>query len=74
LRRRRSRKESTMMESWDVVEWGKPLQHRIREVPKPVGSQILLRVSHCGVCHSDVHVQEGYFDLGAATACRWPAA
>ena len=53
-----------MMESWDVVEWGKPLQQRVREVPQPEGTQVLLRVSHCGVCHSDLHVQEGFFDLG----------
>jgi alcohol dehydrogenase, propanol-preferring len=52
------------VESWDVVEWGKPLQRRIREAPVPVGEQVLLRVSHCGVCHSDLHVQDGYFDLG----------
>jgi propanol-preferring alcohol dehydrogenase len=52
------------MESWDVTEWGKPLQQRIREVPVPKGSEVLIRVTHCGVCHSDVHLQEGYFDLG----------
>ena len=52
------------MESWDVVEWGKPLQQRMREAPAPTGTQVLLRVSHCGVCHSDLHVQEGFFDLG----------
>ena len=23
-----------------------------------------MRVSHCGVCHSDIHLQDGYFDLG----------
>lgn len=53
-----------MMESWDVVEWGKPLQQRVREIPRPRGSQVLVRVTHCGVCHSDVHLQEGFFDLG----------
>jgi D-arabinose 1-dehydrogenase-like Zn-dependent alcohol dehydrogenase len=25
---------------------------------------VLLRVTHCGVCHSDLHLQDGYFDLG----------
>lgn len=53
------------MESQDIVEWGRPLQKRIREAPpQPRGTQVLVRVSHCGVCHSDVHVQEGFFDLG----------
>lgn len=53
-----------MMESWDVTDWGKPLQKRIREVPQPQGAQVLMRVTHCGVCHSDVHIQAGYFELG----------
>ena len=25
---------------------------------------MLLRVSACGVCHSDIHIADGYFDLG----------
>jgi D-arabinose 1-dehydrogenase-like Zn-dependent alcohol dehydrogenase len=25
---------------------------------------VLLKVTHCGVCHSDLHLQDGYFDLG----------
>ena len=23
-----------------------------------------MRLKYCGVCHSDVHIREGYFDLG----------
>ena len=30
----------------------------------PQGSEVLLKVDRCGVCHSDVHVADGYFDLG----------
>ena len=36
---------SDMMESWDVVEWGKPLQKRVREMPQPTGTEVLLRVT-----------------------------
>ena len=25
---------------------------------------MLVRISHCGVCHSDIHLHDGYFDLG----------
>jgi D-arabinose 1-dehydrogenase-like Zn-dependent alcohol dehydrogenase len=25
---------------------------------------VLLKLKYCGVCHSDVHIREGYFDLG----------
>jgi D-arabinose 1-dehydrogenase-like Zn-dependent alcohol dehydrogenase len=31
----------------------------------PVGTEILIAVRHCGVCHTDVHLREGWFDLGS---------
>src|SRR5262249_44269982 len=35
-----------------------------REIPVPQGEEVLLRLKYCGVCHSDVHIREGYFELG----------
>jgi D-arabinose 1-dehydrogenase-like Zn-dependent alcohol dehydrogenase len=52
------------MLSYDVVEWGKPLEGIERETPKPQGTEVLVRLKYCGVCHSDVHIRDGYFDLG----------
>jgi D-arabinose 1-dehydrogenase-like Zn-dependent alcohol dehydrogenase len=52
------------MLSYDVVEWGKPLQRAERETPKANGTEVLLRLKYCGVCHSDVHIRDGYFELG----------
>lgn len=52
------------MLSYDVTEWGKPLQKIVRDNPKPTGTEVLVRVKYCGVCHSDVHIRDGYFDLG----------
>lgn len=52
------------MLSYEVVEHGKPLQARIRETPAPQGSEVLIRITRSGVCHSDLHIWEGYFDLG----------
>jgi D-arabinose 1-dehydrogenase-like Zn-dependent alcohol dehydrogenase len=52
------------MLSYDVVEWGKPLQKREHETPKPSGSEVLLKLKYCGVCHSDVHIRDGYFEMG----------
>jgi D-arabinose 1-dehydrogenase-like Zn-dependent alcohol dehydrogenase len=52
------------MLSYEVVEHGKPLQARIRETPVPQGSEVLIRITRSGVCHSDLHIWEGYFDLG----------
>ncbi|MGH1358467.1 MAG: alcohol dehydrogenase [Burkholderiaceae bacterium] len=50
--------------SYDVVDWGKPLQMAMRQVPEPTGTEVLVKVEYCGVCHSDVHIRDGYFDLG----------
>ena len=52
------------MLSYDVVEWGKPLERRERETPMLQGTQVLVALKYCGVCHSDVHIRDGYFDLG----------
>jgi D-arabinose 1-dehydrogenase-like Zn-dependent alcohol dehydrogenase len=52
------------MLSYDVVEWGKPLRKTERETPEPKGTEVLLKLKYCGVCHSDVHIRDGYFDLG----------
>ena len=52
------------MLSYQVHNFGKPLAQVIRETPVPQGSEVLLGVSSCGVCHSDVHLHDGYFDLG----------
>ena len=53
------------MQSFQIVEHGKPLQSVIRETPKPLAKEILVRVTHSGVCHSDLHIWDGYFELGA---------
>jgi len=52
------------MKAYQVVENGKPLEEREVEKPKPTGKEILLKTVACGVCHSDVHIHEGYFSLG----------
>ena len=36
------------------------------ERPELEGSAVMIRVTNSGVCHSDVHCQDGYFDLGNA--------
>ncbi|WP_321908076.1 alcohol dehydrogenase [Burkholderia cepacia] len=52
------------MLGYDVVEHGKPLQARLRETPIPKGREVVLRVTHAGLCHSDIHLWKGYYDLG----------
>lgn len=52
------------MLSYDVCECGAPLQRVERETPKPSGSEVVLRVIAAGVCHSDLHIWDGYYDIG----------
>ena len=55
------------MKSYDVMEWGRPLQACERDTPAPTGTEVLLKLIYCGVCHTDVHVRDGYFDLGGGS-------
>lgn len=52
------------MLSYDVCECGAPLQRVERETPQPVGAEVVLRVIAAGVCHSDLHIWDGYYDIG----------
>ena len=53
------------MDGWAIVENGKPLQRICVATPEPTGEQVLLEVAYCGVCHSDLHLQDGYYNLGS---------
>jgi propanol-preferring alcohol dehydrogenase len=52
------------MLSYDVCECGAPLQRVERATPTPVGAEVVLRVIAAGVCHSDLHIWDGYYDIG----------
>jgi len=52
------------MISYQVEAFGRPLAQVLRDVPPAQGSEVVIRVGSCGVCHSDVHLHDGYFDLG----------
>ncbi|MGE5219567.1 MAG: alcohol dehydrogenase [Chloroflexota bacterium] len=52
------------MLSYDVVEWSRPLEKVERQTPTPKGAEVLVKIKYCGVCHSDVHIRDGFFDLG----------
>ena len=50
--------------SYDLIEWGKPFEKSQHALPEPTLSEVLIRVTAAGLCHSDLHVQKGYMDLG----------
>ena len=47
-----------------ITAYGQPLAAMEKETPHPAGHEVLLKVRHCGVCHSDIHMQDGFFELG----------
>jgi len=52
------------MISYQFLEHGKPLQKVMHDTPKPAGTEVLVRITRSGVCHSDLHIWDGYFDWG----------
>jgi alcohol dehydrogenase/propanol-preferring alcohol dehydrogenase len=61
------------MKSYKIIENGKPLKQVEIDKPVPVGDEILVKTVSCGVCHSDVHIYEGFFDLGGGAKLPSPA-
>lgn len=47
-----------------LVAYGQPLCETVAELPTPQGTEVVVRIERCGVCHSDVHIQDGYFSMG----------
>ncbi len=52
------------MHAWAVIENGADLQELEWPTPEPTGTEVLIEVTHCGVCHSDLHIWDGYYDMG----------
>jgi propanol-preferring alcohol dehydrogenase len=50
------------MKAARIVKLNEPLQVQELLTPTPKGTQILVKVQSVGVCHSDVHVWEGYYE------------
>jgi propanol-preferring alcohol dehydrogenase len=49
---------------WAFPKWGAALEEMTDELVAPIGHEVTVRVTHCGMCHSDLHVQAGGFDMG----------
>ncbi len=41
-----------------------PLVRREEDVPEPKGGEVLVKILGAGVCHSDIHIWDGEYDLG----------
>jgi D-arabinose 1-dehydrogenase-like Zn-dependent alcohol dehydrogenase len=53
------------MKSQAIVAYGQPLEEVTSDIPTPKGTEVVVKISHSGVCHSDVHLQDGHVDLSA---------
>jgi alcohol dehydrogenase, propanol-preferring len=52
------------MKAWAVVEHNAPLEHIDLPDPVATGTEVVVEVTRCGVCHSDLHLWHGGYDLG----------
>ncbi len=52
------------MKSFQVADFNAPLKEVDQPTPEPSGTQVLVKVKAAGVCHSDLHIWEGGYDLG----------
>jgi D-arabinose 1-dehydrogenase-like Zn-dependent alcohol dehydrogenase len=54
----------TQLRRFSLTAYQQPLCETIVDCPQPSGTEVLVRIERCGVCHSDLHMQDGFFALG----------
>lgn len=52
------------MQAWAIVAHRQPLECVELPDPRAVGTEVVVEVTHCGVCHSDLHMWHGGYELG----------
>lgn len=52
------------MRAWQTTSPGAALELVESATPQPQGTEVLLKTLACGVCHSDIHMHDGVFNLG----------
>ncbi len=61
------KKKKFALKAARIVEPNKPLEVTEIELPEPTENQVIIKVKAVGVCHSDLHLWEGGYDLGDGT-------
>lgn len=54
-----------MMRCYQLTGFGQSLAGNEQPQPAPSGTEVLVKVRGAGVCHSDVHLWDGHYDLGS---------
>lgn len=52
------------MKSYRLTAFGQSLELSEGPTPQPTGSEVLLKVVAAGICHSDIHLWEGGYNIG----------
>ena len=52
------------MKAYQITQWGEMLEENEVPIPKPTGTEVLIKIRPSGICHSDINICDGYFDLG----------
>ncbi|GAA4411489.1 NAD-dependent alcohol dehydrogenase [Advenella faeciporci] len=50
--------------AYKVMQFGKPIEAVTETMGAPEGTEVVLATIRCGVCHTDLHLFDGYYDLG----------
>lgn len=50
--------------SYCMTSFNAPLEEVHHTRPSPKGEEVLVHIKGAGVCHSDLHIQDGYYDMG----------
>ena len=61
----------TNMTRYEAAAFGGPIKPVMHELPDPKGTQVVVEVSHCGVCHTDLHVHHGGYEIGGGKELRF---
>ena len=59
---------------WAFKNWGGALEAIEQELAPISGHEVTVRITHCGICHSDLHIQAGGFDMGGGRLSSLEAA
>jgi propanol-preferring alcohol dehydrogenase len=52
------------MRSYAVLRACEPVEPLESGNLEPHGTEVVIAVTRCGVCHSDLHIQDGYYNMG----------
>lgn len=55
-----------------ISRWGEPLEEIDRQTPIADAASAVVRITACGLCHSDLHIHDGYFDMGGGQKLELP--